>query len=185
MTDIERELDVEIQRQSSPQFYSILVGVFIVFAIAILIPLVLLLKLRAPQPAVAAAPTSVSAPGAVAPPPVAGSIIWEASYESAMDIARQTGKPVMVDFYTDWCGVCKRLDAETFPASEVIAESQNFVSVRVNAEVRTDLAQQHGISKYPTILFLDSGGNALNRFEGSYPPAGFVQQMQSARSRLG
>ena len=184
MTDIERELDVEIQRQSSPQFYSILVGVFIVFAVAILIPLVLLLKLRAPQPAVAAAPTSVSAPAAVAPP-VLSSIIWEASYENAMNTARQTGKPLMIDFYTDWCGVCKRLDAETFPASEVVAESQNFVSVRVNAEVRTDLAQQHAVSKYPTILFLDTSGNTLSRFEGSYPPAGFVQQMQTARSRMG
>ena len=185
MTDIERELDVEIQRQSSPQFYSILVGVFIVFAVAILIPLVLLLKLRAaPQPVPTTASTSVGASAASAPP-VLSSIIWEASYENAMNTARQTGKPLMIDFYTDWCGVCKRLDAETFPASEVVAESQNFVSVRVNAEVRTDLAQQHAVSKYPTILFLDTSGNTLSRFEGSYPPAGFVQQMQTARSRMG
>ena len=142
-------------------------------------------NLRANRPAyvqTGAAPGTAQA----APPMVSGgSIAWEGSFESAQARARDTRRPMMIDFYTDWCPACKYLESDTFPSPQVVAESQYFVNVRVNAEGRTDLAQQFGVSKYPTLIFLDANGNTVNRFEGGYPPDEFAQQMRSARSQAG
>ena len=35
------------------------------------------------------------------------------TFEKAIALSKQDGKPVLVDVYTDWCGWCKRLDATT------------------------------------------------------------------------
>jgi len=181
-----QDFDHENASRDSPQFGFILVRIFLAFAVFLLIPILLVIKLRAtPQSNATPASPPAATPVAASIAPVAGSILWETSYESAMETARQSGKPLMINFYTDWCGVCKQLDANTFPAGEVIAESQNFVNVKINAEVRTDLARQYGVHSYPTILFLDANGNTLNRFAGGYASAGFVKQMQSARSQVG
>src|SRR5688500_18181771 len=53
--------------------------------------------------------------GAVAP---ASFIAWEPSFEAALDRARITNKPILVNFYTDWCPHCKEMD-NTFAAPQV------------------------------------------------------------------
>jgi thiol:disulfide interchange protein len=90
----------------------------------------------------------------------------------------------MVDFYTDWCGWCKELDANTYTAREVIDESQHFVSVKVNAEKRTDLAQRYRVEGFPTILWVDSGGNELDRLPGYAESREFAQFMRDVHSKF-
>lgn len=179
MADFERESDIEAKDPSSSQLYIVLGGIVAIFLVAVIVPATLFVVLKSRQPAVttAAAPVEQT----VSTPAGGGSIAWEGSYESALETARQSNKPVMVEFYTDWCGVCKSMDAQTFPAPEVVAESQNFVNVRVNAESRTDLAQQYGVSGYPTFVFLDSNGNVRSSVAGGFSPANFAQQLRSSR----
>ncbi len=112
---------------------------------------------------VAASPSSPTAP-------VATSIVWENSFESAMQRAQNERKPVMIDFYTDWCGVCKNVDAETYPNPAVIQKSQNFVMVKVDAESRTDLASRFNVNAYPTFVFTNSQGAVLFKNANGYSP---------------
>jgi thiol:disulfide interchange protein len=110
-------------------------------------------------------------------------ISWQPSFEEAMQRARRENKPVMVDFYTDWCSWCKVLDQKVYPNNDVIAESANWVSVKINAEKRTDLAQQYNVSGFPTIAFLRPDGHPLSIVPGFEPAPDFVNSMRQARSR--
>ena len=57
------------------------------------------------------------------------------SFEDAYNLTKKKPKKIFVDMYTDWCGWCKKMDAETFQ-NPVIADymSKNFYCVKFNAE---------------------------------------------------
>ncbi|MBQ1653152.1 MAG: DUF255 domain-containing protein [Bacteroidales bacterium] len=63
-----------------------------------------------------------------------GQIKWM-GIEEAMRLQDSTQKPVMIDMYTDWCGWCKKMDAETFSNPDLAAYiNANFLPVKFNAE---------------------------------------------------
>ena len=57
------------------------------------------------------------------------------SFSEALVAASLEGKQVFVDFYTDWCGPCKRMSRETFP-KESVGKYMNshFINLKINAE---------------------------------------------------
>lgn len=71
-------------------------------------------------------------------------------------------KPVLVDFYADWCGPCKMLA----PIVEQVATESNDVKVcRINVDEAQDLAVQYGIMSIPTLVVIKNGKEA-NRAVG-------------------
>jgi len=110
-------------------------------------------------------------------------ILWEASYEAAIAKSKAEGKPVMVDFYTSWCSACKYLDAHVYTDRDVIAESRNFINVRVNAEQRADLAGTYGVNAYPTLEFIRSDGHSVDEVLGAEPAPDFVKEMKGAYAK--
>ena len=59
---------------------------------------------------------------------------YKGSLESALNIAED--KAIMLDFYADWWGACKRLDADTFTDSDVINFSEkNLISIKIALKV--------------------------------------------------
>src|SRR5205823_2646934 len=64
----------------------------------------------------------------------AGGVAWRA-WNQGLAAAAGSGKPVIVDVYTDWCGWCKRMDRDTYGRAEVSDYvNRHFVMVRLNAE---------------------------------------------------
>jgi len=94
----------------------------------------------------------------------------------------------MIDFYTDWCGWCKRLDRDTFPDKTVIKLLQNFIPLKLNAErAGRSLARRYGVRGYPTILFLDHKGKLIGRIGGYLKPGPFanaLKRIQAAYKKL-
>lgn len=75
----------------------------------------------------------------------------EESFDEALKSAKE--KIVVVDFYADWCGPCKRLA----PALEQLAGKHGNVHFyKVNVEENVDIAKRYKISAMPTILFFKS-----------------------------
>ena len=113
----------------------------------------------------------------------AGSIRWGKSFESALAQARRTHKLVMVDFYTDWCGWCKRLDKDVYTDKRVVALSSQFVPVKVNAEKEgASAARRYNVTGFPTILFVGESGQVVNRIGGYLPPDQFYTAAANANS---
>ncbi|PQV62849.1 Thioredoxin-like [Abditibacterium utsteinense] len=114
----------------------------------------------------------------------ANGIVWEADFESAMQRARAENLPIMIDFYTDWCGWCKELDRQVFPSKIVVQEAKKWVSLRINAEKRPDVAGAYGVTGYPTIVFAEKSGKPLSVLPGFAPAPDFVAAMQEARAKI-
>lgn len=112
------------------------------------------------------------------------------TFEEAIALQDSMPRTIMIDMYTDWCGWCKKMDAETFSNPEIANYINTFYyPVKFNAE-RTDtveyqgkkyynlntgnrsshqLAQQllNGRMSYPTIVYIDFEKNV-------YPVPGFM-----------
>ena len=98
---------------------------------------------------------------------------FKGSFNEALQAARQSGKPLLVDVYADWCGPCKKLKRETFRDREAAAYfNKNFVCYSLDGETPDGIAvrQLYTIRSYPTLLILDGNGKLLTKTEGFMKP---------------
>lgn len=112
-------------------------------------------------------------------------------YDEGLKIAAQNKKPLMVDFYTDWCGYCKKLDKTTY-ADPTVAKyvKEHFVAVKINAESKESInlptgktngaaiARSFGVTGYPAIWFLEPDGKKINFYPGYAPPDKFIHVLR-------
>ena len=121
--------------------------------------------------------------GEVAETPPPESIKWY-SYTGGKHQSNNSGKPIMVDVYADWCGWCKTLDEETYSDARVIElAADSFISVKINGDNDYDFAMKYGIRNYPTILFVDSEGNEIHRVIGFRNADRFLDDMKTAMQK--
>jgi thioredoxin 1 len=66
----------------------------------------------------------------------------------------QSDRPVIVDFYADWCGPCKMIS----PLLEEIAYQQSAIKIaKLDVDAHPQLAQQFGVMSIPTIIAFKDG----------------------------
>lgn len=106
-------------------------------------------------------------------------IAWNHSYDAALADAKKSDRPILLDFYTDWCQWCKRLDDSTFVDSAFVGYSRKFTMARLNAEVDTVTAAKYRVKSYPTIVVLRADGTEIDRVLGYYRPAEFMAEVEN------
>ena len=122
------------------------------------------------QPAIAGA---VTAHGAV-------EVDWGKDLPAALERARAEGKPVLVNFYANWCVWCKRLESTTLSDNDVKTVLRDRV-VPVRLDVDGDgreLSNKYHVDGLPTILVLDSTGREIGRIPGYMAPTGFLEHVE-------
>ena len=103
----------------------------------------------------------------------ADGIAWKVNQETeGLALARAEGRPVIIDFWGDWCAACKELDRTAWSDPRVQAEARRFVTIKMDnsadklADPRTSalvdaVFEKYGILGQPTVLFIDGRGREL------------------------
>lgn len=84
-------------------------------------------------------------------------------------LANAEGKPVMLDFYADWCTSCKVMEATTFKDSRVEKALAGFTVIKIdvtaNSRENKALLDYFHVVAPPTFLFFDAQGNELTHLK--------------------
>ncbi|MCK6447913.1 MAG: thioredoxin family protein [Planctomycetes bacterium] len=120
---------------------------------------------------------------------------WIADFDKAVETAKAQKKDLFVDFTgSDWCGWCKKLDAEVFSKSEFLdAVQKDYVLVSLdfpraeevkkkvpNPQRNDELAQKYGIQGFPTVLLMTVDGEVFA--QTGYQAGGPVKYVESLAS---
>ncbi len=104
--------------------------------------------------------------------------------EAQLALAKAAGKPVMLDFYADWCVACKEFEKYTFHQPTVKSKLQSFVllqaDVTKNQSQDIELLQELQVLGLPTIDFWDAQGQRIPqaRISGFMPEDRFLTHLK-------
>jgi thiol:disulfide interchange protein len=97
-------------------------------------------------------------------------LTWHNDLTKGLSTAGRSNKLVLIDFYTDWCGWCKKLDRDTYTDPTVVSFlNQDFVCVKLDAEDGGQgqaAAKKYAVRGFPAILVLEPSGKLVGSFYG-------------------
>jgi thiol:disulfide interchange protein DsbD len=150
------------------------------------------------SPSVAAGPASDAPPAAQSQPAAArpDKVQWmkirtgenvQAFLDEQRAAAAAAGRPVMIDFWAEWCVYCKKLDKEVWNVPGVVAESERFTRIKIDATAPDDaemeaIKTEMRVPGLPRVVFIDSRGEILHGRTSAFKPAAeMLELMRSVR----
>ncbi|MCK4487587.1 MAG: thioredoxin family protein, partial [Desulfobacterales bacterium] len=121
--------------------------------------------------------------------PEVPAINWVYYRGQSIDQLQKENRPVLIDFYADWCAACKELDRKTFRDQRVIDKSREFIMLRVDCTLTDDkctaLTEKFKVSGLPTVVFVSSKGEDIYglRAIGFLGPAEMLKKMEEASAQ--
>jgi thiol:disulfide interchange protein len=105
----------------------------------------------------------------------------ELPFEKALERVRSGGGLVMVNVHAEWCGWCRRLEKEVYSSPRAGAATRGLVAISVDGEVGEGMkiASRYGVRGFPTIFFVDSRGELVQRIDGYVPLDEFLKTVAS------
>ncbi len=116
------------------------------------------------------------------------------SFNAGLERAKADRKPIMIDFYADWCHWCRVMDRETFANNRVAGTiSKHYIPIRLdlqsremiryrNRHVSPDIfSQMMGVTSLPAVVFLDKNGEVIAKVPGFVQAATFSSMLAYIR----
>ena len=91
-----------------------------------------------------------------------GKVVISKQYDKGRSLqkAQATDKPIIVFFYTDWCGFCQRFVPTFDKITKMSKIKKNFAIAYVNCEKEENqkIMQEYGVQGFPTVFVIDEHG---------------------------
>jgi thiol-disulfide isomerase/thioredoxin len=111
-------------------------------------------------------------------------LVWQRDWEKALAQAKRENKLIFMDVYADWCGPCRMMDQITFADAGVKERLAKYVTVKVDADKDTALAERYGTGALPTLAIVQSDGALLQREAGFQEPKQLLGWLETGEERL-
>jgi thioredoxin-related protein len=132
------------------------------------------------RPAILAATVLLAVAGSTQ----ADEIRWRPTYRDAYEESVKTGKPMFMDFGSENCYWCKKLDATTLSDADVVKlVNERFIPVRIDATVEVELVRAVAVQALPTLFVLAPDRTILNRYEGYAEAPAILQFLRHGLER--
>ena len=106
------------------------------------------------------------------------------NYDEGLQKALSEKKPILINFYANWCYYCKKMDGNTFTNASVVEYlTENFIAIKVNTDEKQKLASKYKVRGLPTTWFLQYDATPIHPFSGYMPPDRFMEILKDIRAK--
>lgn len=105
---------------------------------------------------------------------------FEGSFEEALKLSAETGKPILLEAHASWCRVCKKMASTTMTDGLVVETvNANYIALNVDMEKGEGpaLKDRYAISGFPTMLVLDKDGTVKKTIKGYVGAGDLVKEL--------
>lgn len=87
---------------------------------------------------------------------------WLRDMRTAEAEARRLNRPLLIHFYADWCGPCKKMEGEALSSPDLMRQlGARFVGVKINTDQNRELAKQFNVESLPSDIIVAPDGKVL------------------------
>jgi thiol:disulfide interchange protein DsbD len=120
----------------------------------------------------------------------AAGFAWVSSEPEGVARARAEGRPMIIDFWAEWCTACKELDKVAWADERVRKAASRFVAVKADGTDGSDafmaLAERYGVVGMPTVIFVDSRGREVReRIVGAVDAEEMLRRLEAVEDACG
>ena len=90
------------------------------------------------------------------------------------DDVLNSDKPVLLDFYADWCGPCRMVSPIV---DEIAEENPQYLICKVNVDEQPELAEQFGVFSIPCLVVMNNG-EIVTQSAGARPKAQILKMLE-------
>lgn len=143
----------------------------------------------APKTAASTVPAKVSPTAAAAPQkpvastadrPLTAAEIWGHDYALACQQSKKLNRPVLLHFYTTWCGPCRQMERDVLNSAKVLRQLDACcVAVKVDCDKQPELTRQFGVQGLPCDILVTVDGKMHRLTQGFVAADGYASMISN------
>ena len=105
-------------------------------------------------------------------------------FVDAIQRAKAAKRPIIVDFWAEWCVACLQLKRITFEDPDVAEALRAVEVIYVDLDRYPALGQAYGVAAIPDVLFIDTSGHIVDRLQNFEPPEAFRKRLRALQAAM-